>query len=47
MNLILAELVIALYGVPVDFVAAVNRGWVVGEELCFATGFILTLMGKR
>ena len=44
-NLILTELFICLYGIPIDLVATVHGGWWMGEDLCVATGFILTLLG--
>ena len=46
MNLILTELAVCLYGIPVDLVATMQEGWVMGEGLCTATGFILTLLGR-
>ena len=45
-NLILTELIICLFGIPMDLVATVHGGWWMGEELCVATGFILTVLGK-
>jgi hypothetical protein len=44
-NLILTELIICLFGIPMDLVATVHGGWWMGEELCVATGFILTVLG--
>ena len=46
MNLILTELGVCLYGIPVDLVATMQGGWGMGEGLCTATGFILTLLGR-
>ena len=46
MNLILAELLVSLYGIPVDFVASAQGGWKMGPGLCKATGFILTTLGN-
>jgi hypothetical protein len=45
MNVILAETLIAGYGIPVDTVATYQRGWKLGKNLCLATGFILTTLG--
>ena len=45
MNMVIAELGIASYGLPVDFVASINFGWKGGKELCQATGFLLTTFG--
>ena len=46
MNLILTELGVCLYGIPVDLVATMQGGWGMGEGLCTATGFILTVLGR-
>ena len=46
MNLVLAEMIIASYGLPVDFTASYHYGWKMGKPLCLATGFILTTVGK-
>ena len=46
MNLIIAESLITMYGLPVDFMATYHFGWKMGEKLCKATGFILTTSGK-
>ena len=46
MNLILAELMVSLFGIPVDFLASWQRGWKMGLRLCKAPGFILTTLGK-
>ena len=46
MNLIIAESLITMYGLPVDFTATYHFGWKMGENLCKATGFILTTSGK-
>ena len=45
MNLILGELLVSLYGIPVDFLASWQGGWKMGSALCQATGFILTSLG--
>ena len=42
----MAEMMIASYGLPVDFVATINYGWKMGKELCETTGFILTTSGR-
>ena len=47
LNLILTELLICLYGIPVDLVASLQGGWVMGRELCVATGFALTVLGRQ
>ena len=47
MNLIIAESLITMYGLPVDFTATYHFGWKMGENLCKATGFILTTSGKK
>ena len=47
LNLILTELMICLYGIPVDFLATLQGGWIMGKELCVATGFILTVLGRK
>ena len=46
MNLILAELLVSLYGIPVDFLASWREGWKMGPRLCKVTGFILTALGE-
>ena len=46
MNVALAETLITLFGLPVDFTASLNFGWKMGKNLCKATGFILTTSGK-
>ena len=46
MNLIVAEFITAGYGVPVDFVASLYHGWKLGKNMCYATGFLLTLSGE-
>ena len=45
MNMIIAELAIASYGLPVDFTASLSYGWKLGKGLCQTTGFILTTVG--
>ena len=46
MNMIFAELIMALFGIPVNFTAAIQHGWKLGETLCHAHGFFLTLESK-
>ena len=46
MNMIFAELIMALFGVPVNFTAAIQHGWTLGETWCHAHGFFLTLESK-
>ncbi len=45
MNMILAETIIACFGIPVDSVASFQHGWKMGKRFCFATGFILSTAG--
>jgi hypothetical protein len=45
MNMILAETLIAGFGIPIDTVATYQHGWKLGKGLCLATGFILTTLG--
>ena len=42
-----SELLISLYGIPVDFVASIQLGWKLGESFCQLTGFLLTFLGKN
>lgn len=44
-NLILTDLIVAAYGIPVDAVAAALLGWKLGYGCCIATGFILMISG--
>ena len=46
MNLIFAELIMAMFGVPVNFTASIMHGWKMGELMCNIFGFLLTLGGK-
>ena len=46
MNLVFAETIIAVYGIPVDFTASLLQGWKMGKMLCYTTGFLLTFSGK-
>ena len=36
----------ALFGVPVNFLASIQHGWKLGKTVCNVTGFLLTLEGK-
>ena len=47
MNMIFAELIMAFYGIPVDFTTSVLHGWKLGKGMCNATGFLLTLSGNH
>ena len=46
MNLIFAELIMASFGVPVNFLASLQHGWKMGKLLCDIFGSLLTLEGK-
>lgn len=46
MNLVLAETLIAVFGLPVDFLASYYYGWKMGKSLCVLTGFILSTSGE-
>ena len=46
MNLVFAETIIAVYGIPVDFTASLLHGWKMGKIVCYVTGFLLTFSGK-
>eukprot|EP00094_Tigriopus_californicus_P011187 TCALIF_10796-PA protein Name:"Similar to Pineal opsin (Petromyzon marinus)" AED:0.10 eAED:0.10 QI:118/0.8/0.83/1/0.8/0.66/6/148/385 len=45
MNLIVAELLISLIGIPIDLTASLLQGWKLGYHLCLVTGFSMTLLG--
>ena len=45
MNITFSELIMSVFGVPVDFTASLQFGWKLGEEFCQITGFVLTLLG--
>ena len=36
----------ALVGIPIDFIASIQRGWKMGETVCDVSGFLFTLEGK-
>ena len=46
MNMIFAELVMVLFGVPVNFIASIQHGWKMGKTVCDVFGFLLTLEGE-
>ena len=46
MNMILAELIMAVYGIPIDFASSIAHGWKMGKSMCNVTGFAVTLSGK-
>ena len=37
MNMIFAELVMVLFGVPVNFIASIQHGWKMGKSFCQVT----------
>ena len=41
-----SDLLIAVFGIPMDFTAALHFGWKMGEGLCVFTGFALTFLGN-
>ena len=45
-NLCVADLLIGIFGIPVDWLASVRGGWDQGAVQCILTGFLLTLFGK-
>ena len=45
-NMVVAEFVIACYGVPVDIAASSMKGWKLGQVWCDLTGFIQTTACK-
>ena len=45
MNITVSQLIMSIYGVPVDLVAALQLGWKLGESFCLITGFLLTFIG--
>ena len=44
--MIFAELIMALIGIPINFVASIQHGWKMGETVCDVSGFLVTLEGK-
>ena len=47
MNLIVVDMIISVYGIPIDIIAALSYGWKMGKNMCYASGFILTLSGNH
>ena len=45
MNLIFAEAIMAMFGIPINFTASVMHGWKLGKTMCNVFGFALTLGG--
>ena len=45
MNLILTEMLVSLFGIPVDALASAQGGWNMGATLCITVGFVLTTLG--
>ena len=45
MNINFSELIMSVFGEPVDFIASLQLGWKLGPEFCRVTGFLLTLLG--
>jgi hypothetical protein len=46
LNMVVNEMLIASIGLPFDFTAAYNQGWVLGRIECQFVGFTHTLTGK-
>ena len=46
MNLVVAESIITIYGLPTDFLASYHFGWKMGKTLCLVSGVLLTISGK-
>ena len=46
MNLITSELLVSVFGIPVDLVAALQHGWAMGPAFCSVVGFTLTTLGE-
>ena len=44
--MIFAELIMAVFGVPVNFTASLQHGWKLGKPFCDVHGFALTLESK-
>ena len=47
LNLLMTELTVASIGLPLEFVAATQFGWKLGEVACKGFGFLLTFLGKK
>ena len=43
----MSDLLIAVIGIPMDFAAAYQFGWKMGEIPCVFLGFVLTFLGKK
>ena len=39
-------MIMALFGVPVNFAASLQKGWKMGQTVCEAFGFSITLESK-
>ena len=46
LNLMVTELIVSAYGIPIAAVASAQKGWKMGAIFCKASGFILTLLGE-
>ena len=46
-NLIMSELVIALFGVPLDLIGSISHGTFVSDFSCSLKGFTHTFFGKK
>ena len=46
MNLMVTELIVSAYGIPIAAVASAQKGWKMGETFCKASGFILTVLSE-
>ena len=44
-NLMVTELIVSAYGIPIAAVASAQKGWKMGATFCKASGFILTVLG--
>ena len=45
LNLLVTELLVSTIGLPMEFVAAYQYGWKMGETVCKASGFLFTVLG--
>jgi hypothetical protein len=45
LNLVATDIVISSVGLPLDFAAALNRGWTFGRTFCNFLGFLHTFTG--
>ena len=46
LNLMVTELIVSAYGIPIAAVASAQKGWKMGAIFCKASGFILTVLGE-